>query len=287
MDDYQPQIDPPSYNNETDDYRFGYSHDEIERLGHQHQVWAEDNRRFISRSGFSTGATLVDLGCGPGYTTFDLAKTVGLEGRIIAIDRDGEHSLRLLKEEAEAAGLFNIETRTADLETFDLQESSVDGVYGRWVLMYLPDKMVKPLIYRMAKWLRPGGVCALMEICNYRHIHIHPPSTYLPEIAEALIRAVTGERGCNPEIGNDLPGLLRFAGLDVRINVVTKAVRATTPEWLWPDALFRNHLPTLVEEGYLAHSVFEAFLAEWEERSKEPDAIFFGSPMMEVMGRRL
>jgi ubiquinone/menaquinone biosynthesis C-methylase UbiE len=287
MDDYKPKIAPPSYNNETDVYRFGYSHNEIERLGHQHQVWAEDNRRFISRSGFSTGATLVDLGCGPGYTTFDLAKTVGPEGRIIAIDRDGERSLRLLKEEAEAAGLFNIETRTADLETFDLQESSVDGVYGRWVLMYLPEKMVEPLICRMAKWLRPGGVCALTEICNYRHIHIHPRSTYLPEIAEALIRAVTGERGCNPEIGNDLPGLLRFAGLDVRINVVTKAVRATTPEWLWPDTLFRNHLPTLVEEGYLAHSVFEAFLAEWEERSKEPDAIFFGSPMMEVVGRRL
>jgi len=287
MDDYKPEIDPPSYNNKTNDYRFGYSHNEIERLGHQHQVWAEDNRRFISRSGFSTGATLVDLGCGPGYTTFDLAKTVGPEGRIIAIDWDGERSLRLLKEEAEAAGFFNIETRTADLETFDLQESSVDGVYGRWVLMYLPEKMVKPLICRMVKWLRPGGVCALMEICNYRHIHIHPRSRYLPEIAEALIQAVTGERGCNPEIGNDLPGLLRFAGLDVRINVVTKAVRATTPEWLWPDAVFRHHLPTLVEEGYLVRSVFEAFLAEWEERSKEPDAIFFSSPMMEAVGRRL
>lgn len=281
------KVDPLSYSNETDDYRFGYSHDEIERLRHQHHVWSEDNRRFISRSGFGTGATLVDLGCGPGYTTLDLAQTVGPEGRIIAVDRDGERSLRLLKEEAEAAGLFNIETRTADLETFDLRESSVDGVYGRWVLMYLPEKTVKPLIGRMAMWLRPGGACALTEICNYRHIHIHPRSTYLPEIAEAFMRAVTGERGCNPEIGNDLPGLLRSAGLDVGINVVTKAVRAATPEWLWPDALFRNHLPALVEEGYLAHSVSEAFLAEWETRSKEPDAIFFGSPMMEAVGRRL
>ena len=277
---------PLPKSNETDGYRFGYSHDEIERLRYQHQIWAEDNKRFISRSGFSTGDTLVDLGCGPGYTTLDLAHTVGAEGRIIAVDRDGARSLRLLKDEADIAGLFNIETRTADLETFDLQESSVDGVYCRWVLMYLPQKTVKPLIDRMVKWLRPGGVCALMELCNYRHIHIHPRSTYLPEIAEAFIRAVSGERGCNPEIGNDLPGLLRSAGLDVRINVVTKAVRATTPEWLWPDSLFRNHLPALVEEGYLANSVFEAFLAEWGARSKDPDAIFFGSPMMEVIGRR-
>lgn len=192
-----------------------------------------------------------------------------------------------MKARAETAGLFNIETRAANLETFDLQEGSVDGVYGRWVLMYLPETKVKSLIGRIAKWLRPGGVCALIEFCNYRHIHIHPQSKYLPEIAEALIQAVTGERGCNPEIGNDLPGLLCSAGLDVEINVTTKAVRATTQEWLWPDALFRNHLPALVKEGFLAHSIYDDFLAEWEVRSKEPDSIFFGSPMMEVIGRRL
>ena len=163
----------------------------------------------------------------------------------------------------------------------------MDGVYGRWVLMYLPKTAVKSLIGRITKWLRPGGVCALTEFCNFRHINIQPKCKYLPEIAEALIQAVTGERGCDPEIGNDLPGLLHAAGLDVEINVSTKTVRATTQEWHWPNALFRNHLPMLVKEGYLAQSVFEAFLAEWEERSKEPGSIFFGSPVMEVIGRRL
>jgi ubiquinone/menaquinone biosynthesis C-methylase UbiE len=275
-----------AFTDKTDEYRFGYTHEEMERLEYQHHVWAEENQRFISRAGFSTGATLVDLGCGPGYTTLDLAHIVGSEGKVIAVDRDGECSLPLLKAQAEAAGFFNIETRAADLETFDLQEGSVDGVYGRWVLMCLPEATVKPLISRIAKWLRPGGVCAFTEFCNFRHIHIHPKSKYLPQIAEALIQAVTGERGCNPEIGNDLPGLLCSTGLDVEIKVTTKAIRATTQEWRWPDALFRNHLPALVKEGFLAHSVFDNFLAEWEARSKEPGAIFFGSPMMEVIGRR-
>lgn len=280
------EIDALASTSKTDEYRFGYTHEEIERLRFQHSVWAEENQRFISRAGFSTGATLVDLGCGPGYTTFDLAQTVGPGGKVIAVDRDGERSLPLLKAQAHTLGLFNIETRAADLETFDLQEQSVDGVYGRWVLMYLPEAMVTSLISRMAKWLRPGGVCALTEICNYRHIHIHPKSRYLPEIAEAFIKAVTGEHGCNPQIGNDLPGLLHSAGLKVEINVNIKAVRAATKEWLWPDTLFRIHLPALVKEGFLAQSVCDDFLAEWEARSKEPDAIFFSSPMMEVVGRR-
>ena len=285
MDD-KTEMDALAATNENDEYRFGYSYAEIERLRYQHHVWARENQRFISRAGFRTGATLVDLGCGPGYTTLDLAKIVGSGGNVIAVDRDGERSLPLLKAQAEAVGLSNIETIAANLETFDLREGCVDGIYGRWVLMYLPEATVTSLIGRMARWLRPGGVCALTEICNYRHIHIHPKSEYLPEIAESLIQAVTGERGCNPEIGNHLPGLLHAAGLNVEINVITKAVRATTPEWLWPDALFRNHLPALVKEGFLAHGVVEDFLQEWEALSKEPDAIFFGSPMMEVIGRR-
>ena len=71
------EIDALASANETDEYRFGYTHEELERLRYQHHVWAKENQRFISRAGFSKGATLVDLGCSPGYTTLDLAQIVG------------------------------------------------------------------------------------------------------------------------------------------------------------------------------------------------------------------
>jgi ubiquinone/menaquinone biosynthesis C-methylase UbiE len=274
-------------NDQTRHYRFGYGWKELERLEKQHRVWADDNRRLLNRAGFGAGATLVDLGCGPGYTTFELAHLVGPEGQVIAVDRDGERSLPLLKERAAAAGLSNIEIRIADLEMFDLPDGSVDGVFGRWVLMYLPQRMAEKLTGRVARWLRPGGACTLLEFCNYRHIHIHPPCVDLPVIAEALFQAVKGNSGCNPEIGNDLPGLLHAAGLVVELNVVTKTVRATTPEWQWPDALFRDHLQDLVKEGYLNRGVLDAFFMEWEERSKDPNALFFGSPVIEAIGRRV
>ena len=57
-------------------------------------------------------------------------------------------------------------------------------------------------------------------------------------------------------------------------------------EWRWSDAYFREHLPGLVDEGYLTREVLYAFLVDWDEQSLEPDAVFFGSPMMEVVGRR-
>ena len=270
----------------TNEYQYGYSREELQRLGEQHQVWAQDNRRFLDRAGFKPGAFIVDLGCGPGFTTLDLARLVGPKGHVIAVDRDGERSLPLLRERAAAAGLTNIETRAAELDAFDLPAGCVDGVYARWVLMYLPEPEAMALVSRMTKWLQRGGACALAELCNFRHIHVHPPCENLPAVAEGLIKAVTGGRGCNPEIGNALPGLLAAAGLEVDFRVNVKAVRATTPGWRWPAGLFETHLDGLVEKGFLSAEAREAFSMEWEERSRNPNAIFFGSPLMEAVGRR-
>jgi hypothetical protein len=49
-------------------------------------------------------------------------------------------------------------------------------------------------------------------------------------------------------------------------------------EWRWPDTFFREHLPGLVDKGYLTRGVLDAFFVDWDERSLEPDAVFFGSP---------
>jgi ubiquinone/menaquinone biosynthesis C-methylase UbiE len=267
-------------------YPFGYGPSELKRLGIQHRAWEENNRQLLARAGFREGDTLVDLGCGPGFTTLDLARIAGPTGRVIGVDRDGDRSIPQMLRRAERAGLENIEARAADLADFDLPIESVDGVYGRWVLMYVPEREVEALVARLAGWLRPGGSCALAEFCNFSHIHIHPPTASLAPVAEALRRAAAGSPGSNPEIGNALPGLLERAGLQVELRVVTKAIRATTPDWSWPDTLFRQILPPLVDEGLLAGEVLARFLAEWADRSANPAAVFFSSPVMEAIGRR-
>ena len=267
-------------------YPFGYGDEELQRLGAQHRVWQEENQRLLSRAGFGQGNTLVDLGCGPGLNTLDLARRVGPMGRIIAVDQDGERSIPRLREAADTAGFGNVEARVADLEQFDLPSESVDGVYGRWVLMYLPEREARAVATRIAKWLRPGGACALAEFCNYRHICIYPPIEHFGLVADALMRAAAGERGGNPEIGCVLPGVLDGAGLDVELGVVTKAIRPATQDWHWPDTLFRQFLPMLVDKGHLAGRIQDDFMAEWEERSRDPSAVFFSSPVLEVIGRR-
>jgi SAM-dependent methyltransferase len=267
-------------------YPFGYEDEELQRLAVQHRVWLEENRRFLDRAGFGQGDTVADLGCGPGLTTLDLARRVGPAGRVIAVDRDGERSIPRLREAADAAGFGNVDARVAHLEQFDLPPESVDGVYGRWVLMYLPEGEARALATRIATWLRPGGTCALAEFCNFRHLSVHPPMEQFDLVKEALMRTAAGKHGGNPEIGCVLPGVLDEAGLHVELSVTPKAIRPGTPGWQWPDTLFRQILPMLVENGHLTGRTRTDFLAQWEERSRDPSAIFFSSPVLEVIGRR-
>ncbi|MGD8328546.1 MAG: methyltransferase domain-containing protein [Acidobacteriota bacterium] len=267
-------------------YRLGYSEEEAERLERQHRIWSGENRQFLARAGFARGGKVMDLGCGPGYTTLELADSVGPDGRVIAIDRDGERSLPLLRLKAAAAGRSNVDTVAADLEHFDLPPGSVDGVYGRWILMYLPVPAAHRLVQRVAAWLMPGGVCALAEFCNQRHACLHPHSDHMDAVNEGLLRALAGRRGCDPQIGNVLPGWLADAGLEVEVHVGVRVVRAITPEWEWAALFFRHHLPPLVREGYLARDLLDAFFADWDERSHDPRALFFYPPLMQVIGRR-
>ena len=42
----------------------------------------------------------------------------------------------------------------------------------------------------------------------------------------------------------------------------------------------------LVEKGHLAEEILDVFMAEWEERSRDASAVFFSSPVLEIIGRR-
>lgn len=99
------------------------------------------------------GCDVVDLGCGSGQLTLDLARTAK---SVIAVDFSAE-MLELLDQRAAAAGLGNIETRRSTLQALDLPPASLDVVVTNYALHHLrhPEKAV--LLQKAAVWLRPGG----------------------------------------------------------------------------------------------------------------------------------
>src|SRR5206468_8135297 len=109
------------------DYVLGTHDDEIARLGLQHRVWRPHALDGWRRAGFTVGQTLLDLGCGPGWASADMAEIVGESGRVVAIDRS-----RRFLEVVESRGFPQIETHEVDLDEGELPAIEADGAWARW-----------------------------------------------------------------------------------------------------------------------------------------------------------
>ena len=95
------------------------------------------------------GATVLDLGCGTGYLTKVLSERVGSEGKVVAVDPDGER-LKIAREKYSAS---NIEYIQADDKTFP--PGWYDIVFANQVIHWVPDQ--KAALRRVCDNLKPGG----------------------------------------------------------------------------------------------------------------------------------
>jgi len=65
--------------------------------------WIQNPARILE-SYIQPGDTVIDLGCGPGFLTMDMARLVGPEGRVIAVDLQPQMLARV-RRKAEKLGL--------------------------------------------------------------------------------------------------------------------------------------------------------------------------------------
>ena len=117
------------------DYILGTHDEEIDRLGLQHRVWRPRASDAWRRAGFTVGQTLLDVGCGPGFASIDLAELVGPSGHVIAADKS-RRFLAALEVERRRRGLDQLEIRQLDLDVADLAGVRADGAWCRWVFAF-------------------------------------------------------------------------------------------------------------------------------------------------------
>ena len=120
----------------------------------------EDCTMLLSALNVKPGQVVCDMGCGNGFYTLQLAKLVGNEGRVLAVDIQPE-MLHMLSERAKDAGLENIELIEGTQIDPKLPRGGVDlillvDVYHEFSH---PDHMLKA----MRTALKPTGRIALAE----------------------------------------------------------------------------------------------------------------------------
>lgn len=266
---------------EEREYVLGTNDEELVRLGFQHRVWGEQAFALWERAGFAPGQTIIDVGCGPGFATLDLARLVGPTGHVIAVDHSARF-LEHLKGQLTSQGIHNVETRLQSVEQLDLPCESVDSAYARWVLCFLDD--AQSVMAAVAKALRTGGVFAVQDYFHYRAATLAPKSAIFDKVIEA-VDASWRVRGGDSDIAGRLPGMMQQCGLEVReIRPILRVARPGSALWDWPTTFFRNYIPVLVEMGLLTTADQEDFNCDWSQRSADPATFFCTPPVFDVIG---
>ncbi|AHY47034.1 ubiquinone/menaquinone biosynthesis methyltransferase [Rubrobacter radiotolerans] len=125
--------------------------------GGMHHLW---NRKVIAAANLLPGDWVLDLACGTGSLTRDLARRVGPEGYVLGIDFSRE-MLRC----AEAKPLPNVEYRHGDATDLrEIRDAAFDAATIAYGARNIPD--LDALFSGMSRVVRPGGRVVCLEIAT-------------------------------------------------------------------------------------------------------------------------
>ncbi len=180
---------------------------ELDRLKLQATVALSLEKDIWAKAGLRAGMAVLDLGCGPGFTSCALAASVG-DGSVTGVDISAE--LIAVAEQAKAMEkVDNVSFRTGNVYDLDLPPASFDFVYARFVFQHLEDPGLA--LRNILCVLKPGGILCVLDIDDNWTSFAPGSDAFVRFIRKA--GSVQRRKGGNRLIGSQLHGLLCQGGL--------------------------------------------------------------------------
>lgn len=265
------------------DYVLGTHDEEISRLALQHRVWRPRALDAWRRAGFTVGQTLLDVGCGPGHATLDLADIVGPSGRVVAIDRS-RRFLDFLGAVRSQRGLNHIEPLEIDLNESELSVEGADGAWSRWVFAFL--KKPREALGRVSTALRPGGMFVIHEYFNYSTWRLAPRVPEIEEFVAAVMKSWRADGG-EPDIALELPRWLAELGFEIRgLQTIVDVVPPSSFVWQWPKSFVDVGLRRLVDLGHVTPARAAAITQAFAAAEATPNTLMFTPAVLEIIAVR-
>jgi 2-polyprenyl-3-methyl-5-hydroxy-6-metoxy-1,4-benzoquinol methylase len=138
-----------------------------------------------------SGMTVLDIGCGPGRVTVPLARKVGPQGQVVAIDLQ-PGMLRRAEVRAQAAGLTNIRFVQTAMGEGRLALGPADRALLVTVLGEIPKR--EAALREIFAALRPGAILSVTEIILDPHFQTRGTVARLAGAAGFREKAFFGNR---------------------------------------------------------------------------------------------
>jgi len=265
------------------DYVLGTHDEEIMRLGLQHRAWRSHALAAWESAGVGPSQTALDVGCGPGYASFDLAELVGPSGRVVAIDKS-QRFLEALDRMRRQRGLDNIATHKADLDAGEFFPGIADRVWCRWVLAFV--KNPRDVLVRIAAALKPEGVLVLHEYFDYSTWRTAPRCSELEEFV-TVVMASWRDHGGEPDIGLAVPGWLQELGFEFRcVRPIIEIGQAGHLSWGWLRSFIEVGRRRLIDLGYLSVDRSESIWRAFTTLEATPGTRMIAPGVLEVVAVR-
>jgi SAM-dependent methyltransferase len=217
---------------------------------------------------------LLDVGCGPGSITLDLAARLA-PGEVVGVDAVDE-PLAEARAAAAAAGAGNVSFRVADGMALPFDDDAFDVVHAHQVLQHVPDPV--GMLREMRRVTRPGGLIAARD-SDYAAFTWYPASPALDAWLD-LYRRVARASGGEPDAGRRLLAWAHAAGMTDVSASASAWCFATDDDrawWggLWTERALRSTYATRsLALGLADQDALERISTAWHAWSLEPDGWF-------------
>ncbi|MFA4841367.1 MAG: class I SAM-dependent methyltransferase [Agrococcus sp.] len=227
-----------------------YSHGHHASVVGAHAARTVENSAAYLSPLLAPGMRVLDVGCGPGSISIDLARRVGRGGSVVGIDMSAE-VVEIARRAAKEAGVSNLQFRVGDAydpapgERFDI-------VHAHQVLQHLGDP-----VGALTAWRKVGGLVAARDVI-YSATTIHPLTPELVRWRE-LVLALQTANGGDGDAGAKLKAWARAAGFaQVETDVETWCFESARGRAFWGGQWQERALHSAFADGTERHGLADA-----------------------------
>jgi ubiquinone/menaquinone biosynthesis C-methylase UbiE len=239
-----------------------------------------DTSDLFRRAGLSPAVRCVDLGCGGGEVTFEIARLIGPDGLVAGVDMD-EVKLDLARRSAAERGVRNVSFRALNVNDWS-EPDAYDFVYCRFLLQHLSRPV--DLLRRMWEAVRQGGVI-VVEDADFDGWYCHPPNDGLDFFLRTYSQVIK-RRGGDHGIGRKLYGYFLDAGVPAANVSVVQSVHTVGEGKTLALSTLDATADAVVSEELATRDEVNAALTSLSQFTGNPRSLIGGPRIFQLWCRR-